>query len=76
MNKEIGWKPEGFMREKLSVADAERVLNELSNSVEGHFTNYGDGIFCHPHEIVGCMYGQLIKLSQAADASIYIYRRS
>lgn len=66
-----GWKPEGFMREQLSVEDAAKLLAEMGKRVPSHFENYGAGIFCHPHEIVGCMYGQIMKLSQAADASIY-----
>ena len=66
-----GWKPEGFMREPLSPQDLRDVLNGIDSSVEDHLENYGEGIFTHPHEITGCMYGQLRKLSIAADESIY-----
>lgn len=66
-----GWKPEGFMREKLTIADVDVVLNAVRERIVTHFPEYGDGIFCHPHEIVGCMTGQQNKLSAAADASIY-----
>jgi len=66
-----GWKPEGFMRAPLTMADIDAVLQRLRDRMEHHFLNYGDGIFTHPHEVVGCMYGQVMKLSTAADASIY-----
>jgi hypothetical protein len=69
--KTEGWKPEPFEREKLTLADVDRLLNEVRTRAETHFAEYGDGIFMHPHEIVGCMFGQQIKLSTAADASIY-----
>ena len=71
MNSEIGWKPEGFMRKKFTESDVQNILKELEIGAEHHLKNYGDGIFCHPHEIVGCMYGQQMKLSKAADESIY-----
>lgn len=66
-----GWKPEPFDRMKLSMADVDRLCEEIKQRAETHFAEYGDGIFMHPHEIVGCMFGQQIKLSQSADASIY-----
>jgi len=66
-----GWKPEGFMREELSIDDVQAVLDRVKARIEHHFANYGNGIFTHPHEIVGCMFGQQLKLSAAADASIY-----
>ncbi len=66
-----GWKPEPFNREKLNLNDVDRLLSELRNRAESHFKDYGDGIFMHPHEVVGCMFGQQLKLSAAADASIY-----
>jgi len=65
------WKPEGFTRPSLTMDDVRSVLDEISDRIESHFSNYGDGIFMHPHEIVGCMFGQQMKLSQAADSSIY-----
>jgi len=65
------WKPEGFVREKLTKEDMDRLIDELTALIPNHFKAYGAGIFMHPHEIVGCMTGQQIKLSQAADASIY-----
>lgn len=65
------WKPEGFMRESLKLDDVDVVLKAIRDRIEDHFKNYGDGIFTHPHEIVGCMFGQQMKLSAAADASIY-----
>ena len=66
-----GWKPEGFMRKQLSLDDVAKILAEMQEFVPEHFVKYGAGIFTHPHEIVGCMFGQLTKLSQAADESIY-----
>lgn len=66
-----GWKPEGFMRERLTVDDVGKMLDEVRERATSHLANFGDGIFTHPHEIVGCMFGQQIKLSTAADASIY-----
>ena len=71
MTDHPGWKPEGFMRKRLTMDDVRAILHEVENRAEQHFREYGDGIFCHPHEVVGCMLGQLIKLSIAADASIY-----
>lgn len=65
------WNPEHFEREKLTVEDIDSVLNVIRERVQKHFEHYGDGIFMHPQEIVGCMFGQQIKLSVAADASIY-----
>lgn len=64
-------KPEGFNRQPLSLTDIDAVLGEIRNRIESHFRDYGDGIFTHPHEIVGCMFGQQMKLSKAADESIY-----
>lgn len=66
-----GWKPEGFMREQISGEEAEKLIAEIVAIIPDHFKNYGAGIFTHPHEIVGCMFGQQLKLSQAADESIY-----
>lgn len=66
-----GWKPEGFMRQKLTIEDLDKTLEEIRARLDHHLQNYGDGIFTHPHEIVGCMFGQQMKLSTAADASIY-----
>lgn len=66
-----GWKPEGFMREQLTLENAAQLLAEMGTKLPTHFESYGAGIFTHPHEIVGCMYGQLLKLSVAADESIY-----
>jgi len=43
----------------------------LENEINLHLKEYGDESFIHPHEIVGCMYGQLSKLSEAADKCIY-----
>lgn len=66
-----GWKPEGFMRKQLTEGDATKIIDEIAGRIPSHFKDYGAGIFTHPHEIVGCMFGQQIKLSQSADASIY-----
>jgi len=66
-----GWKPEGFMRMPISVDDANALIAQITKAIPGHFEAYGSGIFTHPHEIVGCMTGQLYKLSAAADESIY-----
>jgi hypothetical protein len=66
-----GRKPEGFMRDQLTLQDIAQLLEEIQNGVASHFEHYGSGIFCHPHEVVGCMYGQLKKLSEAAYASIH-----
>lgn len=66
-----GWKPEPFNRAKLNLDDVQKLLDELKSRAAYHFENYGDGIFMHPHEVVGCMFGQQLKLSAAADASIY-----
>lgn len=66
-----GWKPEPFSRKKLTPIDVQNFLDEIKGRAEHHFQNYGDGVFLHPHEIVGCLFGQQLKLSAAADASIY-----
>lgn len=66
-----GWKPEGFMREKLTPGNVYSLWDEVEQRASDHFRDFGNGIFTHPHEIVGCMYGQLMKLSAAADESIY-----
>jgi hypothetical protein len=71
MTDHPGWKPEGFMRKSLTIDDIDVVLQSIRDRIENHFKDYGDGIFTHPHEIVGCMFGQQMKLSTAADASIY-----
>jgi hypothetical protein len=63
--------PEGFTRKPLTIEDVDNVLQRVRDRIESHFRDYGDGIFLHPHEIVGCMFGQQMKLSTAADASIY-----
>ena len=70
-NAKVGWKPEGFMRKQLTINDAQKILKEVSERIPEHYKNYGAGIFTHPHEIVGCMFGQQMKLSQSADTSIY-----
>lgn len=66
-----GWKPEGFMRKQLTMEDAIELIHEITGRVPQHFESYGAGIFTHPHEITGCMFGQIVKLSKAADESIY-----
>jgi hypothetical protein len=71
MTDHPGWKQEGFMRKKITADDAKDFIEDISIRIPSHLENYGDGIFTHPHEIVGCMYGQLMKLSKAADESIY-----
>lgn len=67
----MSWPTEDFVRPKLTIQDIDVVLQRLRDRIEHHFENYGDGIFMHPHEIVGCTYGQQLKLSAAADATIY-----
>jgi hypothetical protein len=62
---------EGFERPKLTIEDIDSILKMIRTRIEVHLEKYGDGIFMHPHELVGCMYGQQMKLSAAADASIY-----
>lgn len=42
--------------------------------LEEHVKEYGDGIFLHPEEAVGCMYGQLRKLSESADTSLLAFK--
>lgn len=66
-----GWKPEGFMRKQLTVEDIGKLFEEIIDGMPVHFSNHGAGIFTHPHEIIGCMTGQLYKLSAAGDESIY-----
>jgi len=66
-----GWKPEPFDRAKLNLDDVQNLLDEVKVRAANHFKDFGDGIFMHPHEVVGCMFGQQLKLSAAADASIY-----
>lgn len=64
--------PEGsIVREPLSVDDIDAILDEIRDRIEQHFEDYGPGIFLHPQEIVGCMYGQVMKLSAAADRTLY-----
>ena len=70
MNKNQ-WKPEGFARPQLTLEDTDKVFAAVRERMASHFENYGDGVFLHPHEIVGCMFGQQMKLSKAADESIY-----
>ena len=65
------WQYEGFERPKLNIEDVDKVLNMIRARISHHLNKYGDGIFMHPHELVGCMYGQLMKLSVVADDSIY-----
>jgi hypothetical protein len=65
------WPAEGFERPKLTEEDMDKVLHELQERVGVHLAQYGDGTFMHPHELVGCMYGQQMKLSVASDASVY-----
>lgn len=65
------WPPEGFERPVFTAKEVKAVLAEVHASIEQHIRDYGDGIFIHPHEIVGCMTGQLKKLSEAADDSMY-----
>lgn len=62
---------EGFERPKLTIEDIDKILKMIRARIVTHLEKYGDGIFMHPHELVGCMYGQQMKLSTAADASIY-----
>lgn len=59
------------MRQQLTLQDVDVLLESVRSRTPIHLQSYGAGIFTHPHEIVGCMYGQLMKLSTAADASIY-----
>lgn len=68
---DTNWKPEGFDRPSFTENDVRAILAEVHAQLPAHLQDYGDGIFLHPHEIVGCMYGQVKKLSEAADASIY-----
>lgn len=60
-----------FDRVQLTDADASKLIEELIDAVPAHMSRYGAGIFTSPHEIVGCMFGQHIKLSASADESIY-----
>ena len=64
-------KTEKIQRPKMNSNDVRKILDEVQSRVDKHLKNYGDGIFIHPHEIVGCMFGQMNKLSAAADASLY-----
>jgi len=68
---ETKWKPEGFKRKQFTLEDATKLLSELGTRTPKHFEDYGAGIFYHTHEIVGCMFGQIKKLSEAADESIH-----
>lgn len=58
-------------RPKLIIKDIDEVLDYVRGRIINHFATYGNGIFLHPHEIVGCMFGQQMKLSTAADATLY-----
>lgn len=69
--KEPRWPPEGFRRPSLTTEDTQAILDEIQARMASHFENYGDGIFVHAHEVVGCLFGQMMKLSTAADASNY-----
>ena len=62
---------EGIERPKLTHNDLKVVLAEMHANMVTLLESYGNGIFVHPHEIVGCMFGQVKKLSEAADESVY-----
>lgn len=62
---------EGFDRPKIAESDIAAILCMVEGQAWNHLRQYGDGIFMHPQEIVGCMYGQVNKLSAAADATLY-----
>ena len=66
-----GTKPKELVRPKVTIDDIDKLLEEVRMVAVEHLQNYGDGIFTHPHEVVGCMFGQLNKLSASADESIY-----
>lgn len=68
---DTNWKPEGFDRPSFTENDVKAILAEVHARLPAHLQDYGDGIFLHPHTIVGCMYGQVKKLSDAAaDTSL------
>ena len=62
---------EGFVRPTITIADVDALYLQLRDLLTNHLGTVGDGSFMHPHEIVGCMHGQLHKLSVAADATLY-----
>jgi hypothetical protein len=62
---------DGFKRPQLMIADMKKLMHEIIDRIPPHFAKYDPGVFLHPHEIVGCMFGQQLKLSASADASIY-----
>jgi len=60
-----------MQRNKVTNADMSQILTELSEYFPHHLQEYGDGTFVHPHELVGCSFGQLLKLSAQADETVY-----
>jgi hypothetical protein len=58
-------------RPQVTNDEVDAVMAQIRERMLEHADQYGRGIFIHPHEVVGCMTGQLRKLSEAADASIY-----
>lgn len=66
-----GFENEGIQRPQLSTQDLMDAIEELVDTVDINLEHYGHGAFVHPHEMVGCLAGQQIKLSQAADKVIY-----
>ncbi len=64
-------KPNDISRPILTVEETLPIVEELTNKLKNHLEKYGDGAFLHPHETTGCLFGQTIKLSAAADATVY-----
>lgn len=64
-------KPNDINRPTLTVEETLQVIEELKNKLKNHLEKYGDGAFLHPHETTGCLFGQIMKLSTAADATVY-----
>lgn len=58
-------------RPNVSVEDLAKAIQDLQNFQSEFLKEQGTGAFIHPHEIVGCMTGQLFKLSIEADKVVY-----
>jgi len=58
-------------RPTVNTEDINKALQYLQTFATEIREQAGSGAFVHPHEIVGCMTGQLLKLSSEADKTHY-----
>jgi hypothetical protein len=58
-------------RAEITGDDIYAAIKEIRDGMCDHIRDYGSGVFFSPQEIVGCMVGQLRKLSMASDEELY-----